>query len=286
MIEIEGDFELLLGGLSGRLKQFVLYGEFGLGGNAGYFGAQLETASLRLFRHQIGEHLYEELEVFFGPKNLEEIPPSIVHSSLPGTTAATRDRLLAYNRTILQTRLTVLESLLTIVPAGIGREKLIADIKRIFINSGVSLDIEGDPPLIVPLDQPLLQRGVLNNLMPKLSKGYPDRAQELIEAYQKLLKGEKLDEIFVGAFKTLEALARSLTGDAAFEFTAANLKKYFPNLHPTIHVTIAKLAAQRGDEGAHGQDAPEPHEIRYLLFAVCNIALLLLDHPELAEGSN
>jgi len=269
---------MLLDGLSGRLQQFALYGEFGLGGNANYFAAQLETASLRLFRHQTGEPLFKELEVFFRPENLKKISPSIP-SSLPGTMAAAMDQLLAYNRLILQTRLTVLESLLTITPLGIVREKLIADIRRVFVNSGISLDIEGDPPLIVPLDQPLLQQGVLNNLMPKLSKGYPDRAQELIEAYQKLLKGEKLDEIFVGAFKTLEELARSLTGDMAFMFTATNLKRHFPELHPTIHDTIIKLAAHRGDKGGHGRAAPGPHEIRYLLFEICNIALLLLDHP-------
>lgn len=39
----------------------------------------------------------------------------------------------------------------------------------------------------------------------------------------------------------------------------------------------AKLRAHRGDEAAHGRKAPAQSEIRYLLFQVCNLALLLLD---------
>ncbi|MEW6684228.1 MAG: hypothetical protein AB1451_15130 [Nitrospirota bacterium] len=108
---------------------------------------------------------------------------------------------------------------------------------------------------------------------------YPARAQELIEAYQRLLKGDKPDEIFAGAFKTLEELARSMAGDSKFEFKKTDLTKYFPQLHPTIHERIAKVAAHRGDKASHGRSAPSQHEIRYLLFEICNIALLLLDHP-------
>lgn len=37
-------------------------------------------------------------------------------------------------------------------------------------------------------------------------------------------------------------------------------------------------APRRGDEGAHGRKAPDPYEIRYLLFQLCNTALLLLDY--------
>ena len=79
------------------------------------------------------------------------------------------------------------------------------------------------------------------------------------------------------AFKTLEAIAKALTQDNTFEFKNEHLRKHFPNLHPTIHQTMLKLSAHRGDEGAHGRDAPEPHEMRYLLFSICNVALLMLD---------
>jgi len=286
MVQIEGDLWRLFDGLSGRLKQFAVFGEAGPGLSGDYLGAQLDTASLRLFRHQTGFHPSLELEQYFSPGGLRKIPKlpvpgaSILSSGLAiKMVAEERERLQSENRTCLETRLSVLESLLHIIPDERALSKLISDIKRIFAYSGVSLDIEGVPPLIIPLEQPLLQHGVLNNLLPRLSARYPARAQELIEAYQRLLRGDKSDEIFVGAFKTLEELARSLTGDPKFEFKAASLKRHFPQLHPTIHETTIKLAAHRGDKGGHGRAAPEPHEIRYLLFEICNTALLLLDHP-------
>jgi hypothetical protein len=56
------------------------------------------------------------------------------------------------------------------------------------------------------------------------------------------------------------------------------LQKHFPKIHKTIRTTIVKLDAHRGDKGGHGKASPEPHEMRYLLFSICNIALLLLDY--------
>ncbi|MGH8291206.1 MAG: hypothetical protein ACREV7_19760 [Steroidobacteraceae bacterium] len=40
----------------------------------------------------------------------------------------------------------------------------------------------------------------------------------------------------------------------------------------------------RVDEAAHGRGAPDSYEIRYLLFQVCNIALLLLDYNNMTAA--
>jgi hypothetical protein len=85
--------------------------------------------------------------------------------------------------------------------------------------------------------------------------------------------------VFVEAFKTLEEIARGITGHKRFEFNNSNLTKYFPMLHGTIHETLIKLRGHRGDKAGHGKNAPPPYEIRYLLFTICNAALLLLEYP-------
>jgi hypothetical protein len=112
-----------------------------------------------------------------------------------------------------------------------------------------------------------------------LSSRLPQRASELINAYHSLLKGNSADSVFAEAFKNLLAIARDLTADGNFMFTKNYLDKYYEDLHPTIHNTLIQLAAHRRDKAGHGKDSPFPHEIRYLLFAICNAALLLLDYP-------
>jgi hypothetical protein len=155
---------------------------------------------------------------------------------------------------------------------------LVVDVRRFFAEAQVMLDIETDSYEIRLLEEPLLQKEVLDTLLPRLSSHYPDRAKEFVKAYHDMIAGEDFDEVFVSAFKTLEELARSITKYNKFEFKENDLKKHFPNLHPTIHSTIIKLNAHRGDEAGHAKKAPDPHEMRYLLFSVMNIALLLLDY--------
>ncbi|GEM_PF-4016016 len=132
---------------------------------------------------------------------------------------------------------------------------------------------------IVPLDEPLLQTEVIDKLVPRLFEKFPERAKELVGAYHVLVSGKDCDSIFAEAFKTLEQLARDITLDSGFVFDKSHLDKHFPLLHPTIHQTLVRLGGHRGDKAGHGKDAPPLHEIRYLLFAVCNSALLLLDYP-------
>jgi hypothetical protein len=157
---------------------------------------------------------------------------------------------------------------------------LIRDLRRAFAEARVPLDIRNDPPALIPMDENLLQQAVIDPLLTRLHARWPERARELVGVYHDVLAGRNLDEVFSSAFKTLEEIARTLTGEMQFDFSPAQLKHYYPQLHPTITETIIKLRAHRGDAAAHGRQAPNPREIRYLLFQVCNVALLLLDYAE------
>jgi hypothetical protein len=133
----------------------------------------------------------------------------------------------------------------------------------------------------MPLEEPLLQKEVVDKLLPRLEAKYPERAADLMKACHDLLKGVDTNTVFGNAFKAVEELARQLSGEPKLELNdRTTLDKYFPELHGTIRETILKLAAHRGDKGAHGRKGPDGHEIRYLLFSICNLALLLLEHKE------
>ncbi len=158
-----------------------------------------------------------------------------------------------------------------------GLAAFVTDARRICAATHVPLDIRGSPPLIYPLEEPLLQREVIEPLLGRLAARWPERAKELVTAYHDVLAGVPLDEVFSSAFKSVEQIARSLTGDPKFDFSDADLNRHFPFLHPTIKAGITRLRAHRGDSAAHGRKAPLPSEIRFLLFQICNLALLLLD---------
>jgi hypothetical protein len=184
----------------------------------------------------------------------------------------------------LSERLEVLQALLTLLSQQTEQEALNLlqrDIRRFAADSGVLLDIEGNPPTLVPREEPLLQQGIIDKLLPRLEQRFPDRAKDLTKAYHDLLNGVDTNTIFGNAFKALEEFARELTGDKNLMLSdAAALSKHFPGLHGTIQATIIKLAGHRGDEGAHGRKGPDEWEIRYLLFMICNITLLLLEYKE------
>jgi len=191
-----------------------------------------------------------------------------------------KERTDAVYLIIFNDRLGVIEILLRILPQSGWIDNLKRDIRRFFAEAKIMLDIKGSPPLIVPIEEALLQRNVVDNLLPRLTERFPERAQELVRAYHGMLTGKDLDSIFIEAFKTLEEIAPSITNDKKFEFDKSNLRKYFPRLHATSHETMIKLAGHRGDKGGHGKVSPPPHEIRYFLFTICNIALLLLEYPK------
>jgi hypothetical protein len=211
-------------------------------------------------------------------KKLEEIEAKINTAELR-VEMAKKTRSEVVYLLIFKDRLGVLEVLLRILPESDWVNRLIVDIRRFLAEAKIMLDVQGSPPQIIPLEEILLQREVIDNLLPRLKDKFPKRADELVQCYHNILIGKDLDSIFSEAFKTLEQIAREITNDKNFEFDKANMNKYFSLIHPTIHNTIFKLAAHRGDKGGHGKVSPSPHEIRYLLFTICNIALLLLEYP-------
>ncbi len=193
----------------------------------------------------------------------------------------TRQPIIEENlfRTLFIQRLGVLEVMLINLPKRtIWGDDLIRDIKMFLVEAQIMLDVNGTSYLFEPLEEKILQKEIIDNLMPRLASRFPERAKEFIEAYRDMIRGRPFDEVFLSAFKTLEEIAKSISGYTKFEFKDPDLKRYFPNLHPTTYSTMIKLAAHRGDEGGHGRKAPEPHEMRYLLFSIINIGLLLLDY--------
>lgn len=259
-------FLLFFDRLSHRIEQLLVYNECGIS-NKGQFVHNLESKSLRRFRFDKKDGRianYLQVAEYFEPVKIEN----------------ELERNKNYKPII--NRIGVLEILLKILPKPNGFHDLAKDIRSYLAEAQIMLDIDIKTFEIKLLEEPLLQKEVIEKLMPRLASRYPDRAKELSSAYHDMIGGEKkFDDIFIGAFKTLEALAREITGNNSFEFKKSDLSRYFPNLHPTVHDTIMKLAAHRGSEGGHGRDAPEPHEMRYLLFSICNIALLLLDYKQL-----
>jgi hypothetical protein len=185
-----------------------------------------------------------------------------------------------YYRPLFSQRLGVLEVLIRILQPkkGAAFEDFIKDLRAYFVEADIMLDIDADTCLINPMEENLLQKEVIDTLMPRLASRFPERAKELTAAYHDTLSGKDFGDTFIGAFKTLEEIARGITKDSKFQFDDKNLQKYFPKIHKTIHTTIIKLDAHRGDKAGHGKASPEPHEMRYLLFSICNIALLLLDY--------
>ena len=135
----------------------------------------------------------------------------------------------------------------------------VQDLRSYFVEAEIRLDIDANTCLINPIEERLLQKEIIDTLMPRLASRFPERAKELIGAYHDMLSGKDFGDIFVGAFKTLEELGRGITNDSKFEFDENNLQKYFPKIHGTIRTTIVKLNAHRGDKGGHGKASPEPH---------------------------
>jgi hypothetical protein len=143
--------------------------------------------------------------------------------------ATREERKRRHYNTQIKERLTVLESLLQLLPKQTGwYDSLLRDIRRFLAESEIRLNIRVDgavTPLIVPLDEPLLQAEVIDRLLPRLFVRFPNRARELVDAYHQLLIGKEGDSIFIEAFKSLEQLARDMTGDQGFIFDKKHLER-------------------------------------------------------------
>jgi hypothetical protein len=76
--------------------------------------------------------------------------------------ATKQDRINRHFSRLVASRLTTLEALLRMLPKNNSFPLLVGDIRRTLAEAAVPLDIRGEPPLFEPLDEPLLQREVIN----------------------------------------------------------------------------------------------------------------------------
>jgi hypothetical protein len=186
---------------------------------------------------------------------------------------------------LVRARLTVLESVLRLVQQTPTFSKLRADLRRYLAEAQIMLDIAEKDGQFVPMEEALLQKEVIDRLLPRLATRFPQQEKDLVKAYHDLVQGVDTDTVFVNAVKALEEIARTVSGEPKLTLEdQMGLKDAFHNLHPTIYTTITKLAAHRGDKAGHGREGPPLYEMRYLLFSICNIALLFLDHPGSAHS--
>lgn len=313
-VRLSGDLRLWLSLVAERIESFFTYNEPGIT-NLGHFAARLKTETFGEpdlnSTHMLGDQLKaffdldsivrqadhdvlsdpEETEVYrlrsilsrHKAGSMEGRPPSDeLQRARTAQQITYQSRVDAHRQRRFGQRVAMLEAVLRLSRTWGANEKdaaaIVDDIRRMCVRAHVPLDIRGKPPEIVFIEEPLLQQQVVEPLLTRLEARWPARARELIGAYHDMLARKPFDEVFANSFKTLEEIGRSVTKDSNFDFSQADLMKHFPDLHPTIRTTIQKLRDHRGDEGAHGRKAPDGSEIRYLLFSVCNIALLILDY--------
>src|SRR6266487_360821 len=279
---LAGSFETFFARLQQRLARIFSYNEFKIA-NRDHFGARLETESCQRFKSFPSEELLQaSIDRYFNPKQmfqeaLDRAENDTEEDDLTRASATRKARSSGHLRMIKLERIATLEALLQILPK---EEKeafrlLLRDLHRAMAESGINLKIDEQELVVLPLEEPLLQQEVVDNLLPRLAERFPDRAMELVKAYHDLVQGVDGNTVFGNAFKTLEAIAQGVKSDKNVAlYERSSLEKNFPNLHPTIRETILKLASHRGDEAGHARKGPDPHEMRYLLFAICNIALL------------
>jgi hypothetical protein len=182
------------------------------------FSAWLETESFQRYRHDPRAFFPLQIRRFFDP--------------FAGYSVAQLADWPVVQRCLVEVGLTQEES------AQIHLKRL--GVLEIILKS-IPLDLEV-PPEFRPLDEPLLQREVIDQLLPRLEARFPERARELIAAYHDVVSGQAPDIVFKEAFATLEAIVRDLTGDSKFIFDQAHLDRHFGMLHGTIHQTLIKLA--------------------------------------------
>lgn len=302
----KGDFQKFMTNLATRLHVLFEHNEATLASTS-YFLARLRTESLVRFTLSHGGTEANGVYNYFAPETISneakdrtsKDPQYEKHKAshinrrdidaykkeLAIQAEAYSKRYIVHWRDLIAERLEVLQSIFILLlqqgrnPDGL--KSLIRDIRRSAAESNVLLDVKGEPPTLVPLEEPLLQKEVLDRLLPRLEVRFPERAADLLRAYHDLLRGEDTNTIFGNAFKALEQVARDLSGATQLQLSDRGaLEKAFPRLHGTIRESITKLAAHRGDEGAHGRKGPDEYEIRYLLFCICNVALVLLEYKE------
>lgn len=299
----KGDFQKFMTMLGTRLHLLFEHNEASIP-NIDYFLARLVIESLGRLELKRGQTWANMVYYYFAPTTIHEAAntrtandpeeedcnrkrygdPKAYAKVVAIAEATKPTRYAAHWQNLVAERLEVLQSIVVLLQQDKKHDalkSLVRDVRRIAADSCILLDFKGDPPTLVPVEEPLLQKEVLDRLLPRLETSFPSRAADLTKAYHDLLKGVDTNTVFGNAFKALEQLAREISSVPKLELSdRAALEKSFPQLHGTIRETIIKLAAHRGDEGAHGRKGPDEYEIRYLLLCICNVALVLLEYKE------
>jgi hypothetical protein len=312
---ILGQFDVFFDRVAHRVEQFFLYGEGG-SVNLGHVGAFIESESHQCFRFDTNQALAKQIQSYFSPaqmakdedisieKDLQVIQKQMALSASKRTQNEDLSRLLKgkndpavkhaqeelevirsaqrqnHRSALVLARLTVLESVLRHAQTAPMFRHLRTDLRRYLAEAQIMLDIREKPAMIVPMEETIFQKEVIDRLLPRLASRFPQQEKDLVKAYHDLVQGVDTDAIFILAVKALEEIARKVSGKSKLTLDDLKIiKAAFPDLHPTIHTTILKLAHHRGDKAGHGRQGPPLHEMRYLLFSICNVALLFLDYP-------
>lgn len=194
-----GNFKMFFNRVGQRLETCFRFAEAGAI-NDDMFGSFLESESLQRYRHNANHYLAPQLTQYFDSDTPLEAAEYIANMCNPDN--------LSFEQILCKLhldRLGVLEIILCILNTQSPPiARLRRDIRRFLVEAGIPLDLSGVPPAFVPLDEPLLQREVIDRLLPRLEARFPQRAKELIAAYHGLISREKPGDVFLAAFGTLE----------------------------------------------------------------------------------
>jgi len=178
-----------------------------------------------------------------------------------------------FAKEVITETLFVLEILLRLIKkidaSGICFPSFRRDLRSYLALSQVMLDIQDDPVLITPIDEPLFQKEIFGKLIPRLKSAFPHQAETLVGAYHLLLSEENTNKIFGDAFKSLEEIAQGVSGNSSLLLNdEKQLTKAFPSLHGVTKKLIKFLADHRGDKGGHGGEGPPRDQMRFLLYKI------------------
>ncbi|MEP6934904.1 MAG: hypothetical protein ABI988_13350 [Nitrospirota bacterium] len=254
----KGDYRKFFSLLCDRLFNLFHFYEAGPI-NPEHFAARIASVSLSRFSYTADQDLELQLHTFFHPTSLDaeakwrmtedteerEVGRLLqIHhggaasnreyqkaNTIADTTRQTRQE--AHWRVVVAERLEVLQSIFVLLPQAQEKDalnSLVRDVRRFAAESNVLLDLRGNPPTVIPIEEPLLQQEVIDKLLPRLETTYPERAADLVKAYHDLLKGIDTNTVFGNAFKALEELAREISGEKKLELNERPaLEKCSPN---------------------------------------------------------
>ena len=106
-------------------------------------------------------------------------------------------------------------------------------LRRYLAEAQIMLDIAEKDGRIVPIEEPLLQKEVIDRLLPRLANRFPQQEKDLVKAYHDLVQGVDTDAIFILAVKALEEIARKVSGKSKMTLDDLKIiKQPFPICTP------------------------------------------------------